>query len=493
MRKKETILFSLASIPSSESLGLSQHVHQESVLTAKLQDLLFSISEDKASEVLSSLVQSIFVKTRSRVHQLVHNLMSVVSYRPKQMTTVAELCLSLYNASSDDNALNLIPELILCQFQNDFYRFSRRNFFFQECLRLGLLKAQQFVKCIGKLASPTFSLNFAFFCWFAPEIEKYDLKLYNELIKECQSSKRSDIAEFLAEIDLFKANDWEMLRSIRRKGINPDKLYTVIRNDDLDQLQKLSASPDFDINHRISSSVFERSPQLNHRPTILHIAAFHASIECFKFLLLNNADYSLTDSDGITLFQFAVLGGNSEIIRLLEQKNCNNAGSVQMATLYYQMTIFQWLVQSRRVDFFEQVGKLGSVLSQSLFSNNIVVFLMCLANGFDPNENIYFGDTALVTAAENGNYEMVKILVSLDGIDLNLKGATNDPPLIIATKSMHYNIVKFLVEDSRTDLNARGMNNETVLHVALKQKNVELVQFLLSQGKRIDLRKKIVF
>ena len=187
---------------------------------------------------------------------------------------------------------------------------------------------------------------------------------------------------------MFSANNWKIHHQETMRGLHLSKIAICLINDNIKTLQMLS-SGDFNWNQTIPPYIFQRSPLLNHNPTLIQYAAFHGSLQCFKFLLFNGANLELEDSDGMNLIQYAIMGGNVEIIRILEQEDCSFLGAGQIAVLYHRYQIFDWILLTKNIDFMEPTGRLGSVLSQSIFSNNIKIFLLCYEKGFDPNSEIY--------------------------------------------------------------------------------------------------------
>lgn len=94
------------------------------------------------------------------------------------------------------------------------------------------------------------------------------------------------------------------------KNLHFQKLDAVIEsvfNDDIDEFQRLTCAPYFQwSNYPVSETEI--------RMNLLHFSAVVGSVLIFMFLIINDCYYY----DSVK--NFAISGGNSEIIHILEQK-----------------------------------------------------------------------------------------------------------------------------------------------------------------------------
>jgi ankyrin repeat protein len=73
------------------------------------------------------------------------------------------------------------------------------------------------------------------------------------------------------------------------------RVYEAIANDNIEivsELMKYNDLTDFILEGKASFA----DPQLKDRPSALSIAAFHSSIEIFRYLLINGAEVAVRDS-----------------------------------------------------------------------------------------------------------------------------------------------------------------------------------------------------
>lgn len=97
-----------------------------------------------------------------------------------------------------------------------------------------------------------------------------------------------------------------------------------------------------------------------------------------------------------------------------------------------------------------------------------------------------YKSTALHLAAENGNAEMVTLLLNLGAeVDKRRQDDHKRTPLHLAAANNHANVVKILL-DHGADMNKVGTVGMTALYRAATQNCIEVVRLLLLYGADID-------
>ena len=427
------------------TLFLNSELKNEIDLTKSLQKKLLSLDEKNFQDVLNWIMKSLFFSSKEKMFKLIHAILTAYDYRPKYQPYFPLLTSKIIN-QIESNAKEYLITLIKRFFIDDIDRNSRRLYFYHECMRLNIFSLKDNPLVIDIIKSKN---NWTAFFWFSPEIYEHYHAHYKEILNSSKSTKRTDLLSYLEELPYLSANNWEMHRKLTINGENPDKISQILRNDDIKSLQELSTKEDFNFNHIINPCIFERCVILNHKPKIIQAAAFFSSTNCFKFLLLNGADPDVLDNDRMTTFQYAIAGGNPEIIRLLEQNNCLLSGALQISALYHQYSIFQWLITSHAEDckIDLEYCSFGTVLSQSIFSNNLEIFFRHFSNpNFNPNNEIYYGETSFSSAVYNGNIDMVKFFLSIRKPQFNSPCIDSLNPIVSSTKHGYTFIVLLLLE-----------------------------------------------
>lgn len=153
-------------------------------------------------------------------------------------------------------------------------------------------------------------------------------------------------------LDLFSN-----IRLLRDGCGQKDFLSQSIKNDDVDTFQSIVTSHMIDIHKKgIKLSIFEG---IRGEITFIDYSAFCGSLKCFKYLFLEKVPISSKT------FNYAVQGGNNEIIHILDQDNNDfkrkDLNSIKSAIRYHRNDIFDWLFENSSTSFtnFEELLKIA--------------------------------------------------------------------------------------------------------------------------------------
>lgn len=319
----------------------------------------------------------------------------------------------------------------------------------------------------------------------------------------------------------MKKNDWKIYLEYRNNGYNQNRIYQLIKNDNVEEFHLLCNSiHGFDMNQMIPDSIFERVLFLKDGPRPIHIASYFGSVRIFKFLLLNKADLSLRDNASNNVTHFAVAGGNAEIIHILEHNEWDFHRAPNVATQFHRNEIYTYLFESK---YFDNEKEANVIISASM-SNNVEAIIHCAGElGMDVNfknknnetplfqavmsrsldalelllhhKNINIncldneGANLLHVASRRNFYEGMKILIDLKNknndeyvLDINAKNNYGETPLTIAAELGHVEIIKLLLNHPKINPNY-ALKNGTPLHLCLIQDNVELLKIMLDSNK----------
>ncbi|OHS99019.1 hypothetical protein TRFO_08568 [Tritrichomonas foetus] len=132
--------------------------------------------------------------------------------------------------------------------------------------------------------------------------------------------------------------------------------------DDIDALQEFSSKIPFDIDQVVKCNY----TYLSNYPPLVSIAAFFGAMKCFRFLCVNGADLDVPDKKDLYPFQFAVAGGNFEIVRYFFDHDMMRKARF-VASLYHRNSIFVWLTDVCNDDSYYIIS--------SAYSNNFFTSL----------------------------------------------------------------------------------------------------------------------
>ncbi|KAB8079278.1 ankyrin repeat-containing domain protein [Aspergillus leporis] len=84
--------------------------------------------------------------------------------------------------------------------------------------------------------------------------------------------------------------------------------------------------------------------------------------------------------------------------------------------------------------------------------------------------------------------ERVVALLLQRGVNVNVRNSRGQTPLHIAAQNGQLDVVRLLLASQQIDVNARDQQGSTPLHLASEKGHVEVVQLLVAHGARLDVR-----
>lgn len=202
------------------------------------------------------------------------------------------------------------------------------------------------------------------------------LKLFNAL-KPYHNQSLADI--FQKYCNIYLDNDIKLILSINSKlergeiidstrfsFFDDSSIEYQIQFDNISGLQRLTLSPDFNNNELRIMALGIRSNKI----TYLDLAAYFGSIECFRYLLLNNAIITKDTA------KFAVQGGNIEIIELLRTKEVDFGVTVIKVVSTFRQNILEWIVDNYEVNT-------DDIILTAASANNIEAIMYYLEQGYE--------------------------------------------------------------------------------------------------------------
>ncbi len=104
----------------------------------------------------------------------------------------------------------------------------------------------------------------------------------------------------------------------------------------------------------------------------------------------------------------------------------------------------------------------------------------------DLNVRNKFGDTALIIAADDGNFDAVRMLLN-ENVNLTLNDKNGDNALIRAAKKGHLDVVDLILRKKNL-INSTGQYKRTALMAAAENGKVRVVKLLVKKGAKISAK-----
>lgn len=545
---------------------ICEELKEKYKIEINIQDQLYNITDNK--EVLAFFDIQLsgnneYFNNSTQLISLAHQLVFATLYRPnntKIFSEIAELINTKYNeyASANEdqptNQFSLILFNTVCKYLLNIKTFpsiSPLIFFLRRLFERNLIVIDQIVTFLHSAQSNNDhnEIIFMSFVVFAPEIEEFNIDSYDSfynVVEELSFAQTSDdeyqvsdegssyhpFRSFITHFCQFQRFDdgeeeekevekWsELKKCVEEECDSSFPLLKAVKKDDVDFLQTIvSTNADFDINQRIPKTVFEPNPNANKNYFLIEFCCLFGSVKCFKYLLLNHARLPFMHHIP------AIIGGNVEIIHILEQIANSNSNSskneekkddaektaetvetvetieniayteffpeaLHYAALYHQNSIFFWLIESKGKNLIEFDFEGKTIVACAAISNNIEVLIYIIQTGIvkinfaDLNYNYKIEKTPLIYACENGSFEVCKILLGQKSIQINFK---NYSPIHAALSNSHFHIIRLLCERDDIDLNVTDNDGSTPLHYAILNNDTETVKMLLTSKNKQGL------
>lgn len=446
-----------------------------------LQELLMNLSTDNISESIDELIGNEYFATDLFIKTFISHLLEVPDFRPTKILLLCTFLNQLFERTEvNSDLINRIQEELLRQLflslsnPNPFPNESSRPNFLYNLYTQKVLKIESIIVHIQK-----FIENYTWFAEPIAWIVAYFIDLVPaEILNETRRRLRKNSEVNPLFIHFF--NTYRPTDAIERR--NSNAYVEILKNDDVEELKK-ALNPLFEFDSIIKPSIFEPCYFIQREPSLILCSAYFGSVKCFKYLILNHADVNKRDNDSRTLAQFAVAGGNVEIVRLVEQCGCNFSDTAHIATHFFHSDIFEWLHLTKFPDLNKDNFDRYSILHHAAYSGNIGVLVMCINSGCDVNKfnNPLYCETPILKAAENGKSDAVKILLSVKEIDPNIK-CNSETPLMFAARNGRDECVNILCHSDKVKVNEVGVMG-TALHYAACYCQTEVVKILVDSNR----------
>jgi ankyrin repeat protein len=457
-----------------------------------LQEFMMSLTTKHIDEQKCAILNSEWVTDPKTVRQLAASIIVAARVRASTIPALATLVHSLSAPDSPDSPLNELPRFVfsgIFRELSDTKPFPNESALFSllfECFRKGIFPATDIFPHLRFFLKDGIFLRSAswLFCYFAPEIEKLDSELYDQTVDAMtQAIARPQFPQifknFANKLSDLRKNDWRVLRKRRQYFLHRTTLLSKIRTDDLPALQAAALAPTFNIEMRILPTPFMPSTLLQGHPTLIQVAALFGAVKCFTFLLANGAQLQTADHNVVRLAQFAIAGGNIEIIRLCQQHDVDFFGALHTAVTFHRNDLFDWLCSHVYPDSTVLDLSGHNLLHTACEYNNLYAMRRVVEAGVDVNDETFNEWTPLRIAVRRGLVDPVRFLLSVPSLDINPRSRAGVTPFHLTAKRGDLTIAAYLVARDDVDVDSSSEDGMTPLFHAIMGNHPAFVAFLL--------------
>lgn len=356
--------------------------------TCELQRVLFGLGRGTHAECLGWLL-STYVLDAADVKLVTETVMQVVRCRPEMAVVCRDF---MKDVTSEDNRKTVSAVLLDNCYDNGlFFQHAYRVYFARLCMVEDVISIENVIEECRKLMMVKDRYDrfvSLVFMWFAPELQSSDNELYTAMLSHCRSVWEYDffaviMYDVVENMARYAENDWAQWKMFREVNYWHDPVLRTIASDNVDELSRMTADNSIDINGTLKPFTFHWRPLTDACPTMVQCAALLGAVNCFRFLVLSGANLKKEDFKMHNLAMMAVAGGNSEIVRLVEEKQKASFGeALHVAAMYHQNELFDWLIENEMSKLAMSDG-VSYVIHAAIEANNCYAFMRCMECGFN--------------------------------------------------------------------------------------------------------------
>ena len=200
------------------------------------------------------------------------------------------------------------------------------------------------------------------------------------------------------------------------------------------------------------------------------------------------------DSEGNSLLHWACVSGNLELVRYLvdevkvDSRSTNNKmqNALHVAVAYGRSNLVDFLLISCRLDPRE---------SDALMKTPT---LTAAENGDDQmlrrlrEADVPFDHKTITRATKSGSISCIRYLLEECNMDAHIRDPEGKSLLMLAAESGHLKLVTYLAEQHQLSLSAVSSQRRNVLHYATDRGHVDVAQYLISKSREQGLICQII-
>lgn len=435
---------------------VSKTIDDEQIIVDSIEEVfnwLYKIKDLNVETVKNLLLESNWISTEENVQELTAFLLQVINCDSTYHPYLIELIIELDKEANETNSLKILMPFIIRKLFFSFgesllncsfvYKLFKKGFVEQNLLKKNFIKVfnpDNHNRSKAKRMFDTYDNNKKLdnlICWFYPELKEID-----EIKDKIVMRKGESISRF---IDSYFPENVENYNRMRDNGEPDDELTIALRYDDIDTLQSIIIKNGllYDSNNQQRSkgftsfmSSFTNQKNLlnasvpfnlyenfvsNGNINYIDYSAAYGSLKCFKYLLLNHAQINEST------FDYAVFGGNIEIIKIVNQNVKKIDNSNEKISYYYmnknerndqrfpsiikhQNDIFNWVFQERYEGKQTNDNLISKLLLSSAANGNAHALIEIIDKGYNFLCNSH---EIIRLCSRNGFYLYTKLFISI--------------------------------------------------------------------------------
>lgn len=248
-------------------------------------------------QTIEKIMESVDFQNKEKVDNFFDNVNSACSICTLQSLYIPEIVVFIYENLHGKEQI-LLKESLFKQLEININDGTDRKLQFSTfaalCVRQKLIEPKRILQsfnecldsetCKNKYRNELYILQMLFYC--GDVLYDAETEATKAIVKRL---KHRGIAA-----NILFANEFWISRTINSADTPSCCDYDCLIHDDVDYLQKLAASPNFDINRCYEASLWENDPIISPDTKLIQAAAFYGAEKCFRYLSLTGADTTST-------------------------------------------------------------------------------------------------------------------------------------------------------------------------------------------------------
>ena len=232
---------------------------------------------------------------------------------------------------------------------------------------------------------------------------------------------------------------------------------------------------------------FEASPNKKNKKgcTALHYACKNGALDIVKMLILKGADIEAEEEGGLTPLMMAATRRHCSVVEVLISseaspniKNKKGCTALHNACENGALDIVKMLIlKGAIIETEDRNGSTPLMMAARKGHHSVVKKLVSSGASLNINKKNEEGHTALDYACENGDLDIVKVLISYSA-DIETEDHDGSTPLRMAAVRRHSSVVGVLIS-SGASLNKKNKQGRTALHYACENGGLGIVNMLI--------------
>ena len=359
-----------------------------------IYEILLNLQSDKFELLQSEYTPNDIIRNDALNIFYVNMVFKCSEYRPENCEKYAQFLFDLYISTKNYISTVKIPGYLLYFVYHPSNLKNCHCLILLYCMKFGIFERLDFCIAYHSFFTTDYRLPkqwFPLLVWFGPIIEEHNKELFNDSIRQYvnifnRTFEKNSLKQKAKQFEMLQNTyKWSYVIDENLLGKTPDLMLSILKNNDIDSLTNLYRQKKFDINSRIEPSILEINFFINNSPTLIQVAAFYNSIDCFQFLVNKRAKLSLCDDQGISLIEYAAAGGSIDIVNYLLGIGFSINGSLHFAAMFHQHNMFDVIYKNFPDLLFSVIRPYGTVLHQCAISENIKTLFFALEKGININ------------------------------------------------------------------------------------------------------------